>query len=77
MGPAGPKGMRGLQGMRGPPGPPGPMGFLGFVDLRKKDVTGSSAASYPADNKYKKYNTQKKIKPHNACDDDEDEDDNM
>jgi hypothetical protein len=77
MGPAGPQGMKGDRGMRGPAGPPGPMGFLGFVDLRKKDVTGSSSASYPPDknsNTYKKYNQQKKIKPHNACDDDDDED---
>jgi hypothetical protein len=73
-GPAGPKGER---GMRGPAGPPGPMGFLGFVDLRKKDVTGSSAASYPPDknsnSNYKKHNNHKKIKPHNACEDYEDE----
>jgi len=77
MGPVGPQGMKGDRGMRGPAGPPGPMGFLGFVDLRKKDITGSSSASYPPDknnNNYKKYNQQKKIKPHNACEDDDDED---
>lgn len=74
MGPRGPKGDK---GMRGPPGPPGPMGFLGFVDLRKKDITGSSSASYPPDknsnSNYKKSNNHKKIKPHNACDDDDDD----
>ena len=66
MGPMGPKGDKGMQGKMGPKGdrgPPGPMGFLGFVDLRKKDITGASASSYPQN---KTHTRHKKVKPHNS-----------
>jgi hypothetical protein len=76
-GPQGIQGKIGPAGPKGDMGPAGPIGFLGFVDLRKKDVTGASAASYPPDKNsknYKKKHMQQKIKPHNACDDDDDDD---
>ena len=66
---------QGPPGPKGDIGPPGPMGFLGFVNVHKKDI---SAASYPSDKKSnlhknsKKYN---KVKPHNSCDDEEEEND--
>ena len=69
QGPPGPK------GDRGPQGPPGPMGFLGFVNVRKKDI---SAASYPPNknsNSHKNSKKNNKVKPHNSCDDEEEEND--
>jgi len=79
MGPAGPAGMqgkigpkgdKGMQGQMGPKGDRGPMGFLGFVDLRKKDITGASASSYPQN---KSHTRNKKVNPHNSCEYDEED----
>ena len=66
QGPPGPKGER---------GPPGPMGFLGFVDVRKKNMSGSSYPPAKHSNKDKNSKKNNKVKPHNSCDDEEEEDD--
>jgi len=72
IGPAGIQGPTGPKGDRGMRGPPGPMGFLGFVDLRKKDITGASASSYPPN----KNNTRNKnVKPHNSYEEEDEEND--